>query len=317
MSMIQTVTGLKPADSYSRVLAHEHVFIDLYRVYQPHRDMRLADEALAIDEVSAFADCGGQLLVELTTPDLGRRPDALVRVSQATGVDIVMGTGRYRSPFYEENLDRVPTSELANVFINDIREGVNGVRPGVVGEIGTDWDFVSSIEERVHRAAATAALETGLSLITHSLGSDVGMAQLRLFDEEGLPGHRVAIGHADTFVDRDYHRDVAQSGAYLIFDTVRGINAYDTRRTIDMLEWAIEEGYEDRVMLGHDVCSTGHCRAYGGNGYTYVHGGFEVEMRDAGFPAAAIAGFLGLNAVEFLRRDSAGSGSVERGDEAR
>ena len=301
MGVIQTVTGPKPSESYSRVLAHEHLFLDLYRVYQPHRNMRLADETLAIEEVAAFATQGGQLIVELTTPDLGRRPDALKRVSEATGVDIVMGTGRYRSPFYEEGIDRNSTTDLAASFIRDIEHGVDGVRPGVVGEIGTDWDYVTALEERVHRAAATAALATGLPVVTHSLGSAVGMAQLGLFGAEGLSGERVAIGHADTHVDRAYHLDIAQSGGYLVFDTVRGTNEYETRRTLTMLEWAMESGYENRVMLGHDVCSTDHYLAYGGGGYTYVHGGFATEMQAAQFPTEAIDGFLGLNASTFLQ----------------
>ncbi len=53
--------------------------------------------------------------------------------------------------------------------------------------------------------------------MTHSLGSDVGLQQLRLFAEEGVSGERVAIGHADTWPEAQYHRALLELGATLIF----------------------------------------------------------------------------------------------------
>ena len=300
MPTIQTVLGPRPSESFEHVLAHEHVFIDLYRVYQPHRDLRLWDEELAIEELSHFKKVGGQLLVDLTTSDLGRDAQKLRRVAERTGVNIVMGTGRYRSPFYESTLNRVRTVDLASEFIHDIEVGIGGIRAGVVGEIGTDLDYVSAVEERVHRAAAEAAMTTGLGLVTHSLGSDVGLAQLELFEGEGLSPGKIAIGHADTYGDRSYHRDITQSGAWLVFDTVRGQNPHDTRGVIRMIEWAIEDDYADRVMISHDVCSTAHYRSYGGNGYAFVHGSFRTVLDESRIPMNVIGGLLGRNAARFL-----------------
>ena len=56
--------------------------------------------------------CGllaGQLLVEVTTPDLGRDPLALRRVAEATELHMVMGTGWYRQPFYPPEIDALST----------------------------------------------------------------------------------------------------------------------------------------------------------------------------------------------------------------
>lgn len=315
MTTVRTTRGRKPAEDLLKVLAYEHLFPGLFPVYQPHRDLRLADEALAFEGVGAFDQVGrGRLVVELTTPDLGRRPKALARVANKTGVDIVMGAGRYQTVFYEPDRDYALTEDLASRFITDIREGVGGVLPGIVGEIGTDSECLSTLEERAHRAAAMAAEEEGLAVITHSLGNDVRMAQLRLLDDEGLPDNSVVTGHAETFVSRAGHRDLMKSGAHLIFDTVRGLNAFCTRRTIDMLGWELEAGYEDAVMLSHDVCSTRHCSAYGGNGYIYVRDGFEAEMRKAGVPALAVAQFPCRKAADFLKIDSENEPVTEFGD---
>lgn len=56
------------------------------------------DEALATAELQAFAATGGRTLVDATVPGIGRDPAALVRMSVATGVHIVMGAGTYVEP---------------------------------------------------------------------------------------------------------------------------------------------------------------------------------------------------------------------------
>jgi len=300
VGLVRTVSGDIGAAAMGRVLAHEHLFIDLYRVYQPHRDMALADRELMRREVQRFVDSGGGTIVDLTTPDLGRDPGALAWLARATGVSIVMGTGHYREPFYEVEIDRTTVSRLTEQMIDDIRLGVHGIRPGVIGEIGTDGPHVSAREERVHRAAARAAVATGLSVVTHSLASKVGDAQMDLFEEEGLPATRVAIGHADTVPDWQYHRHLIERGAWIVYDTVRGMNAYELERTTALIEQAIDEGLSHHILLSHDVCANGHLHAYGGKGLTYIHDEYLPSLAQRGLPAHALAGLAGENAQRFF-----------------
>lgn len=298
---IVTVTGAFEAEELGVTLAHEHVLINLYKVYQPHRDMFLHDEQLAASELRRFADIGGGAILDLTTPDIGRDPQALNRISRETGVKIVMGAGMYRAPFYVADVDTTSTRSLTERFVRDIVDGESGIRPGVVGEIGTDGPYVSAVEERVHRAAARAAAETGLSLVTHSLGSAVGLAQAQLLIEEGLPPHRIAIGHADTWPDPDYHRSLLDLGCYLVFDTLRGLVPYETQRTIGLIKSAIDQGFRTRIVLSHDVCGTGHYSAYGANGYTFVSGDvFRAELERAGIDGGFLDQALTSNIYAFL-----------------
>ncbi|MGI8880005.1 MAG: phosphotriesterase family protein [Jatrophihabitans sp.] len=299
-SMVMTVTGPKRVDELGTTLCHEHLLIDLYSVYQPHRDMYLHDLDLAAREVFEFADSGGGTIVDLTTPDIGRNPLLLRQLSEQTGVSVVMGCGRYRGPFYEPGLDARTTASLADEFVEEIECGVDGILPGVIGEIGTDGRFVTGIEERVHRAAARAANRTGLSLVTHSLGSSVGLAQLDLLQEEGLPPERIAIGHADTWPDHDYHLDLAERGVYLLFDTLRGTVPYETERALRCYQVLANAGFGGRVLFSHDVCGTAHYRAYGGNGYTFVGGDLLRQAEDAGIDPADIRQSLTSSAHAFL-----------------
>jgi phosphotriesterase-related protein len=294
-----TVRGAVETQELGVMLSHEHVFINLYRQYQPHRDMHLHDRDLAEQELLLFAAMGGGTIVDLTTPDIGRDPAALLEISEATGLNVIMGSGRYRTPFYEDAIESMSTQELADRFIADIVHGVDGVRPGVIGEVGTNLPFVNPAEERVHRAAARASLATGLPIVTHSLGSDVGLQQLQIFAEEGVRADRVAIGHADTWPDIQYHRALLDLGASLIFDTLRGKVAYETARTIGLVAAAVEAGYGDRILLSHDVCGTSHYAAYGGEGYGYVTGRFLRELGDAGIPAVEAQAMVTANPQRF------------------
>jgi len=98
------------------------------------------------------------------------------------------------------------------------------VRPGIIGEIGTDKPWVSALEERVHRAAARASLATGLAITTHAILSPVGLDQLRIFTEEGVDPGRVVIGHADSYPVLDHYLTLLGEGRY---PTMRALRRHD------------------------------------------------------------------------------------------
>lgn len=282
MPSVMTVLGPVAADELGVTLPHEHLLIDLFKVFQPNRELLLNDPELAADELALFAAAGGGTIVDLTTQDLGRRPGDLVEISRRTGVNIVMCAGLYREPFYDRSIWTTTTRELAERFVAEIEHGVDGVRPGIIGEIGTHEPHVSPAEERVHRAAARAHLATGLTINTHANASPVGLAQLDLFEEEGVDLRRVVISHCDTYPFLDYHREILRRGAWVEYDTVRGLFEFETQRQLSQLTTLIEEGHLHRLLLSHDIASNRHYVAYGGNGYAYIPTAFAERMRAAG-----------------------------------
>src|SRR5919197_1105769 len=165
---------------------------------------------------------GGTALVDVTPAGVGRDPAWLAALSAATGLHIVMGAGWYRGAYYPPDLlvDRRTVDELADVIVREAADGVGdtGIRPGIIGEIGTDKPWMTAQEERVHRAAARASRRTGLAITTHAVMSDVGLRQLGVFDEEGADLSRVAVGHADSFPSLDYYLEIIARGASVEFD---------------------------------------------------------------------------------------------------
>ena len=281
---VMTVRGPIPPADLGLTLPHEHIFLNLFRITRL-RDQRFNDEQLMIDEVRRFKEAGGGTIVELRNHGLEPNPAALRRVSEATGVNIVMGCGWYREPYYDHAyIARRTTRDLTADFVQEIEQGepTSGVRPGIIGEIGADLDYVSPPEEKVHRAAARAHVKTGLAITTHSLESPVGLDQLDIFEEEGADLRRVVVGHAATWPDPDYHEALARRGAYVQFDTVRGLRRYDTDQQLRLTLEFIRRGYLEHLLLAHDCCFQGHLAAFDGNGYTFIPTRFASLLKEAG-----------------------------------
>ncbi len=292
---VMTVSGPVAAADLGVTLPHEHLFIDLLREYRGAG--LLHDEALAIEEVHAFRAAGGRTIVDCTSEGLGRHPAGLRRVSEATGVRIVMGSGHYRRPYLDEaRLDRMSVDAIAAEMVRDLVEGVGdtGIRAGIIGEIGCDR-HIGALEERVFRAAARAHRATGVTITTHAARWPVGEAQLDLLEEEGVDPGRVIIGHCDMVPDPAYHERLARRGAWVQFDTVQGVNEWDTQRRLGWIGSLFDAGLEGRLLLSHDVCLTTDLAAYGGPGYAYLLTGFRERFLAAGYPDSALLTLLEVN----------------------
>ena len=296
-----TVTGPVGRDELGFVLPHEHVFIDLVREYRGSG--LLNDEHLACQELGALKAAGGGTLVDLTPDEIGRDPAALRRVSEATGISIVMGCGHYRDPYLDRGwFDRTPVDAIADEIVRDITEGVRGtgVRAGIIGEIGADRRYISAAEERSFRAAARAHLKTGLTISTHAARWPVGLAQLKLLAEEGVDPGRVIVGHTDTVPIPGYHLALVEQGCYISFDSIGTGSSYDTHRAVDYVLDLVRAGFGSQILLSHDVCLRDHLRATGGCGYAYLLTEFLPLLTAAGLDQEQVRAFVTDNPVAAL-----------------
>ncbi|HEX9553040.1 MAG TPA: hypothetical protein VF983_07535 [Streptosporangiaceae bacterium] len=295
---VMTVTGPVGHDELGFVLPHEHVFIDLVREYRGSG--LLNDEHLACQELGALKAAGGGTLVDLTPDEIGRDPAALRRVSEATGISIVMGCGHYRDPYLDRGwFDRTPVDAIADEIVRDITEGVRGtgVRAGIIGEIGADRRYISAAEERSFRAAARAHLKTGLTISTHAARWPVGLAQLKLLAEEGVDPGRVIVGHTDSVPIPGYHLALVEQGCYISFDSIGTGSSYDTHRAVDYVLDLVRAGFGSHILLSHDVCLRDHLRATGGCGYAYLLTEFLPLLTAAGLDQEQVRAFVTDNPV--------------------
>jgi len=292
-----TVAGPVDPATLGVTLPHEHTAIALWHIPNRWDYWELTrDEPLIVEELGLFRAAGGATIVDLTLRGVGRDPAWLARVSAASGLHVVMGCGWYRGAYYpaEAQIDSRSVDDLAEELVREAGDGVgeSGIRPGIIGEIGTDKPWVSALEERVHRAAARASRQSGLAITTHAVMSDVGVAQLRIFEEEGADPSRVVIGHADSYPSLDYYLAIVSRGASVEFDFL-GMSftpqeRHGEGRIVELLCELLSRGHAERVLLSQDVCHNGQLKRYGGNGYVHLAETFLPRLRAAGASEAEI-----------------------------
>ena len=301
---VMTVRGPVAASELGHVQAHEHVFLDLGRTaFRWDYEGLLNDPVVAVEELVAYRSAGGGTICEMTTPDLGRDPEGLRRASEASQVHIVMGCGWYRWPYYPDSIDHSTTRGLAARLIDEIEHGVaaTGIRPGVIGEIGSDKAWVSGLEERVFRAAALAQSRTGLGLMTHTPPGGA-TTQLELLVDAGADPTRVAIGHSDGLLDPGYHAGILRLGAYLSFDLV-GLAMYPDERRATYVVDLVRAGYLSRILLSTDMCHRSRLQAWGGPGYGFLLRSFIPRLRHLGLDDEEIQTITHENPRRFLTGD--------------
>ena len=297
MPHVQTVLGPIDPSDLGFTLPHEHTQIALWHIPDRWDYWQLSrDRPVILEELGSHRAAGGSGIVDVTLPGVGRDPDWLVDLARASGLHVVMGAGWYRGAYYpaEALVDRRSVDALADDLVREALDGVaeTGVRPGILGEIGTDKPWVSALEERVHRAVAGAARRTGLAITTHAVMSPVGLDQLAIFEAEGADPTRVVIGHADSYPDLDHYLTIIGRGASVEFDFL-GMSFTPTERhgegrVVELLCELLAAGHADHILLSQDVCHDSQLRHYEGNGYTYLATTFLPRLRAAGVSEAEI-----------------------------
>lgn len=283
MPQIMTVLGPLEPRSLGHTQVHEHLVIDSNRAPAVgDLDKMLNHPEIVAQELTAYRDAGGRTVVDVTTPDLGRDPEAMRWVSEKAGVQVVMGMGLYREPYYPDWVDWIETDELAEHFVDEVRFGVGeaAIRPGIIGEIGSHKSFCSAREERVFRAAGRAQAETGLALMTHTPPGGARQ-HLSLLAESGADLSRVAVGHVDAWLDYAHHEDIIQRGAMLSFDQI-GFPAYPEDWRAGHIAELVKRGYAERILLSTDIFTRTRLKRWGGAGYCELIGDFLPRLRDLG-----------------------------------
>ena len=261
----------------------------------------------AIDEVSRFGRAGGNTIVEATSLGIGRDPEGLARIAEATGVNLIMGASYYldRTHPPERDVAGRDEDELTDEIVRDVTEGADGtpVRAGLIGEVGCSSPLTDN-ERKVLRASAKAQRRTGAPLMTHpSPPQESPMEIVRVLEEAGADLSRTIMCHVDRTIDtRGALDELARTGCVVEYDLFGYENSYypyplrfdmptDAQRA-DWIAWLFERGYGDRVVISHDVIFKNKLVRYGGHGYAHIIENVVPLMRRKGFQQSEIDAML-------------------------
>ena len=258
---------------------------------------KLLDINTAIEEVDLFKQYGGGTLVDVTSIGIARDPIGLARISRHTGVNIVMGASFYVDEAHPVNMDEISEDEIFEKIVEDITEGVDGtgIKSGIIGEVGCSWPLTDN-ELKVLRASGRAQLATGAPLLIHPGRHETSPFEIiDILKEVGTDLTRTVMGHVDRTISKreDFER-LAETGCYVEWDLFgteqsyyianpNGIDMPNDATRMDQIGWLLEGGYEDKIVIAHDICSKQRLIKYGGHGYFYIISHIVPRMRSRGF----------------------------------
>lgn len=262
MDTIQTVTGpVRPAE-LGKTLVHEHLFIGYPGWFMDAlapKFRRAEAMARAVDRLQELRGFGVSTFVDPCPMDLGRDVEFMAECSQRSGIRILCATGAYKE---DEGISytfgALAVEDITAIYVKELTEGIGdtGIRAGFV-KVATGAPAISEYERKILTAAGRAAAEVGCPVLTHTDDATCGLEQIALLTAEGVPAHRILVGHSDGRDDHGYHRSLADQGAYVGFDRFGIETIISDDRRIDSVCRMIEAGYTRSICLSHDAMCAG------------------------------------------------------------
>jgi phosphotriesterase-related protein len=298
-------------DNRGHVIYHNFYYLD---------NLVQMDAAVAVEEARKFRLAGGSTICDVTNVGIGRDPRVLYRVAVETGLNIVMGAGRYVEGSWSLEDKAKSLEELKREIVAEFRDGVSAgsgaaagslpqrVRPGILGEIGVS-DLARPLEVKNLTASAMAQKELGCPMLIHTpIWEKQGNRILDILTEAGADARKVALSHLDpTMEDFDYADSLAKRGACIVYDqfgmelmTYEGTFLPSDEMRIRTVLEQIRRGNLEHILLSHDVAFKICLTRWGGFGYAHILENIVPRLRQKGLSQEQIDTILIENPKRFL-----------------
>jgi len=247
-----TTLGPIARDRLGMILPHEHIYVDFRSPDDPdHARGPVEDVVKKIaPEVERLPPLGITAMVDCTPLGVGRRADAVLAVSRATGLPIVAPTGIYREPWIPQWARDADEAALETWMRRELTERFDEAdyRAGWI-KLSAGDDGITPLEAKILRAAARASKATGAIIGSHTIKGRVVMDQLDIIEAEGGDPSRFISIHTQLEKDVGLNAAVAERGAWIEFDNISWVEDEELLpRVLDMLA----RGFGSQVLLSHD-----------------------------------------------------------------
>jgi phosphotriesterase-related protein len=290
LSEPQVVTVIRPipASTLGVVDAHDHLFI----ASPAMKGGEIEDPVRVTEEVREGKATGIGAIVELTPIGLGRRPDLMRQVSEATGVPVIAATGYHRDAHYPAGhwVHEAPVALLAERIVADLTRGMHPrdwadeaaadqACAGVI-KAGASYQHISPAERRRLEAAAIGSARTGVAIVVHTEIGTCGNEIIDVLLDAGAKADRIVLAHLDRNPDLELHAEIVSRGVNLVYDTIGRVKYRPDSVLLELIEGMVAMGHGTSLMLGLDLGTRDYFRSFGGGpGMRELMSGFVPRLR--------------------------------------
>ncbi|MDI3535119.1 MAG: 5-phospho-D-xylono,4-lactonase [Thermosediminibacterales bacterium] len=299
---VQTIFGRKKPEELGITYIHEHLYSNPPQwVKEQDSDLVLDDILCSIQEAKTFKKVGGQTIVDMTAVDYGRNIEILRSIAKAAKINVIATTGFNKGLFFDKWVYEAEEKDLTEWMITEITEGIEATdsKAGII-KVGSGYNKISQVEEKVIRAASKAHLETGAPIAAHTESGTMALEQLEIMEKEGVDLNKVIIAHADRNIDLWYFKQIGKKGAYIEFDGPSKIKYYPDSMRVDAIIELVKSGFEDKILISGDMARKSYLEAYGGGpGFRFIIQKFiprlKMQFDEEGLNPDIVNKFIVLN----------------------
>ena len=258
MDWINTVSGRARPEELGSTLVHEHLLIGFPGWQMDALAPRFRrDDALSrgVDKLQELRSYGVATFLDPCPMDLGRDVEFMAEVAARSGMRIICTTGAYKqNEGLTYTFGALPVEEITAIYVKELTEGIgeSGIRAGLV-KVATGAPTMTEYERKLLTAGGRAAAAVGCPVITHTDGASLGLEQIELLTAQGVPAHRILVGHSDGRSDHEYHRSLADKGSYVGFDRFGIEFLLPDEERIESVRKMVDAGYVRSLCLSHDA----------------------------------------------------------------
>ncbi|XP_019633861.1 PREDICTED: phosphotriesterase-related protein-like isoform X2 [Branchiostoma belcheri] len=203
-------------------------------------NMVLDNEQMMMSEMEPYKKFGGGTIVEQSVCGMNGDPAALARISEATGVKIVHGTGYYLSRVHPPDMDNRTVQQLTEQFLQEILAG--------------------------HKCYSKES-PVEVAQILRSSGADLSRVVISHVDRGILTvPDMIALAKQGCVLEFDQFG----WGCSFTHALSHGIDYPSDFERCRMIRELRDAGFIKQVVLSHDIAFKTRLLRYGGEGYCYL-----------------------------------------------
>ena len=278
-------------------LMHEHMSLGL----SPGDMGTESFDLLCADLMDAYR-YGVRNIVDMTNQSMGRAPEYARRLTEETGINIILSTGHYLEDFIDPAVLHQTPEAIAEEPIRDLTVGIDGsgMKAGVIGEIAWSYPGPREKELKSWEGMCIAARRTGATVSTHPSHGEQQIPQAEYLLLHGIAPERIVIGHIEFYLSDPSLKKLLGMGLYLGLDMIGKKSGWGDEYRADTVRKIKRWGCLDQLLLSMDLCRKDDLRSAGGYGYAYLFESFIPMLEKRGITGDEIDRMLRKNPEKAL-----------------